>query len=280
MIELGRYQRLKAIRQTEFGMYLNTTDGNNWEDTLLPKNQVPQGMVIGDEIDVFIYNDSKDRMIATIRKPMLTLGEIAVLTISQVTDIGAFLDWGLEKELLLPFKEQRGTVKEGDEIAVALYADKSKRLCATMKLYDYLRSDPPYKKDQRVSGVIYNINKELGYFVAVENKYHGLILNKEMYGNYRIGDIVNARVLKLREDGKLELALRQSAYLELEKDAQIIMQRLKDRGGSLPLNDDSDPESVKAELSMSKKAFKRAVGRLMKEGAIKITEDGIRSQWE
>ena len=280
MIELGKIQRLEVIRQTLIGAYLNSRDNKSADDILLPKNQVPQELTVGDDIEVFIYNDSEDRIISTVKKPKLTIGEMAVLKVVETTKIGAFLDWGLEKDLLLPFKEQEGDVKKGEEYLVALYVDKSNRLCATMKIYNMLSSNSPYKKNDRVHGIIYSFNNQFGYFMAVDNKYHGLILNKEIYGNYALGDKVEARVKTVRTDGKLELSIREAAYDEIEGDAQKIINQLKLHNGKLQLNDNSAPEKIKAELNMSKKAFKRAVGRLMKEGAIKLTDNGIETMWK
>ena len=280
MIELGKIQRLEVTRQTQIGAYLNSREDKRSDDILLPKNQVPQELQIGDELEVFVYNDSEDRIISTTKKPKLTIGEMAVLKVVETTKIGAFLDWGLEKDLLLPFKEQEGNIKIGEEYLVALYLDKSNRLCATMKIYNMLSSNSPYKKNDRVHGIIYSFNNQYGYFVAVDNKYHGLILNKEIYGNYALGDRVEARIKTVRTDGKLELSLREAACDEIEGDAQKIINMLKLHNGKLQLNDNSPPEKINAELNMSKKAFKRAVGRLMKEGAIILTDDGIETTWK
>lgn len=279
MVELGRIQKLEVLRNTQIGVYLNSKNSKDKDDILLPKSQVPEGTQIGDEIEVFVYKDSEDRMIATVRKPMLTLGELAVLKVIENTNIGTFLDWGLEKDLFLPFKEQEGKVIEGGKYLVALYIDSSDRLCATMNIYDLLSSESPYKEKDMVHGTIYSISKELGAFVAVDNKYQGLIPNKELYGNYNQGDNVELRIKKVRPDGKLELSLRKEAYNEIEGDAQKIMDRLKLNNGSLLLNDSSSPELIKAQLNISKGAFKRAVGKLLKEGAIKITEKGIEMMW-
>ena len=216
MIKLGKIQKLEVLRKTQIGVYLNTKDSKDNDDILLPKSQVPDTTEVGDEIEVFVYKDSEDRLIATVRKPMLTVGELAVLKVKENTDIGAFLDWGLEKDLLLPFKEQEGKVIEDCKYLVALYIDNSDRLCATMNIYELLSSESPYKEKEMVHGTIYSISKELGAFVAVDNKYHGLIPNKELYGNYNQGDNIELRVKKVRPDGKLELSLRKEAYNEIE----------------------------------------------------------------
>ncbi|MGB7605697.1 MAG: S1-like domain-containing RNA-binding protein [Lutisporaceae bacterium] len=275
MIELGKIQNLKVLRMTKVGAYLNTEYGSEDEDILLPMNQVPQDIEADKEIEVFVYKDSEDRIIATMKKPKLTMGELASLRVVDNTKIGAFLDWGLEKDLLLPFKEQTYSIVEDDMCLVGLYIDKSSRLCATMDIYKLLIDESPYKVNDRVNGTIYKINEDIGAFVAVNNKYNGLIPNKEFYGEYRCGDSVEVRIKKVREDGKLELSLRKEAYNEIDDDAKKIMDRLILQGGKLGLNDNSKPEDIKSELNMSKSAFKRAVGRLFKERKIKITQKGI-----
>jgi predicted RNA-binding protein (virulence factor B family) len=274
MIELGKIQKLEVVRMTKVGAFLNTRNGNG-EDILLPMSQVPADIGIQDEIEVFVYKDSEDRMIATTRKPKITIGELAKLKVVDNSRIGAFLDWGLDKDLLLPFKEQTYQVETDEEYLVRLYIDKSNRLCATMDISRLLSDESPYKVNDRVTGTIYKINEEYGAFVAVDNKYNGLIPNKELYGEYRSGDLVEVRIKKIREDGKLELSLRKEAYNEIDNDAQKIMDRLIEKGGTLRLSDNSDPSDIKKELNMSKSAFKRAIGRLYKERKIKITDSGI-----
>lgn len=276
MIELGKKQKLLVVKTVDFGIYLGEDrNAPQNERVLLPSKQVPEGTKAGDEIEVFIYKDSQDRLIATTREPMLQVGQTAVLKVKQVTRIGAFLDWGLEKDLLLPFKEQTAKVKKGDEVLVALYVDKSGRLCATMKVYEKLRTDSPYKKDDHVEGIIYETSDNFGVFVAVDNCYSALIPKREAFGRLKVGDRVFARVLKVREDGKLDLSVREKAFLQMDEDAALIMKRMEEYGGKLPFNDKADPELIKQEFGLSKNAFKRAVGRLLKEGRIKISEKNI-----
>jgi predicted RNA-binding protein (virulence factor B family) len=185
------------------------------------------------------------------------------------------MDWGLEKDLLLPFKEQTYEVYKDEQYLVGLYVDKSDRLCATMDIYKLLSNESPYKENERVEGTIYQIHEDMGAFVAVNNKYSGLIPKKEFYGDYKCGDSVEVRIKKVREDGKLELSLRKEAYNQMDDDARIILDRLESKGGKLALNDNSRPEEINKELSMSKSAFKRAIGKLFKERKIKITDEGI-----
>ena len=268
---LGKKVRLMIVKEVEFGVYL----GNSQEKVLLPKKQVPRGLEAGDPVEVFLYKDSADRLIATTNEPKITLGELAVLKIADVGKIGAFLDWGLEKDLLLPFREQTAKVKKGDEVLVALYVDKSERLCATRKVYDKLRQDSPYGKDDQVEGIVYDTSDNFGVFVAVDDCYSALIPKREAFGSLRVGERVRGRVIRVREDGKLDLAVREKAFLQMDADAQMIMERLNDCKGKLPFTDKADPERIKAEFGLSKNAFKRAVGRLLKEGKIEIREKSI-----
>ena len=276
MIELGKKQTLLIVKSVEFGVYLaEDMNADTKHQVLLPAKQVPAGTKAGDKLEVFIYKDSQDRLIATTNEPLLMVGQAGLLKVKQVTRIGAFLDWGLEKDLLLPFKEQTAKVKKGDEVLVALYVDKSGRLCATMKVYEKLRTDSPYKKDDHVEGIIYETSDNFGVFVAVDDCYSALIPKREAFGRLRVGDRVSARVLKVREDGKLDLSVREKAFLQMDADAAMIMKRMEEYGGKLPFNDKVDPEVIKQEFGLSKNAFKRAVGRLLKEGHIKISEKNI-----
>ena len=260
-----------VVKKVDFGVYL----GTNEERVLLPKKQVPRDIEIGDPIEVFLYKDSSDRLIATTNTPKITLDELAVLEVADTAKIGAFLNWGLEKDLLLPFKEQTGKVKKGDKVLVALYIDKSGRLCATMKVYPKLRTDSPYKKDDQVQGIIYDKSDNFGMFVAVDNCYSALIPKREAFGELKVGDVVDARVAKVREDGKLDLSVRKKAFMQMDDDAAIILRRIEEYGGKLPFTDKADPEVISKEFGLSKNAFKRAVGRLLKEKKIKITEKNI-----
>lgn len=275
MIQLGEMQTLYLVKKTDFGVYLGEEEGNEKNSILLPRRQVPVDAQHGDQIEVFVYKDSEDRLIATTNTPKFTLGQLAVLKVKEVGSIGAFMDWGLEKDLLLPFKEQSRRVHTGKEYLVTLYIDKSQRLCATTKVYELLESDSPYEVDDRVSGIIYDMLDEYGAFVAVDDKYHGMIPNKEFFHDYTIGDRVEARVTNVREDGKLDLSIREKAHIQMDADGEMIMKAIEGYDGKLPFNDKCDPSIIKEEFGLSKAAFKRAVGRLMKQGQIKVLEDGI-----
>lgn len=269
--ELGKRRMLTVVKQVEFGVYLGTND----DRVLLPKKEVPKGIELGDPVEVFLYKDSSDRLIATTAKSKITLGELAVLEVKDTGRIGAFLDWGLPKDLLLPFREQTAKVKKGDKILVSLYVDKTGRLCATMKVYDKLRTDSPYKKNDQVEGIVYELSDNFGVFVAVDECYCALVPKREAYGELAVGDVVHARVVKVREDGKLDLSVREKAFIQMDVDAELIMKRMQQYGGSLPFTDKADPELIKREFGISKNAFKRAVGRLLKEQKIQITEKAI-----
>jgi predicted RNA-binding protein (virulence factor B family) len=273
MLEIGKRQLLTIVKKVDFGVYLaKEQEADPEEKVLLPRKEVPENAQPGDEIEVFLYRDSKDRMIATVRQPKLSLGEVAVLRVKENGKIGAFLDWGLEKDLLLPFREQVRKVRPGEECLVALYLDKSKRLCATMKVYHYLRTDSPYEKDQKVTGTLYEISDNFGAFVAVDNCYCALIPKKEPLGNARVGDTVEARVTEVLKDGKLSLSLREKAYIQMNEDAQKLLKLLEEQGGELPVGDKSSPEKIKELTGMSKNEFKRAAGNLYKQRLVQVEE--------
>lgn len=276
MILLGEKQKLVIVKKVDFGVYLAVSREKAEARVLLPVKQVPEGSGIGDELEVFIYRDSEDRLIATTREPKLQMGRIAELTVVQVGKLGAFLDWGLEKDLFLPFREQRGETRQGGQVLVTLYIDKSDRLCATMNVYEALRTDSPYQAEDRVRGRVYELSDNFGAFVAVDNQYSGLIAAKELYGEVTLGADIEARVLRVREDGKLDLSVREKAYLQMDVDAEKLLALLDSYEGALPFNDKAAPEVIRHETGMSKNEFKRAVGRLLKQGKIEIGERTIR----
>ena len=276
MLKLGEFQQLKIVKLVDFGAYLaekGATDAD--EEVLIPTNSLPEGSEKGMLLDVFLYKDSDDRLIATTQTPLITLGGIARLKVLEITKIGAFLDWGLAKDLLLPFAEQTYTPSKGDVIPVALYIDKSDRLCATMNLHPYLSTDSPYAKDDRVTGTVYQFNERFGAFVAVDDLYHGLVPVRELIRELRPGDTVSARVAAVRDDGRLNLSLREVAHVQMDKDAAYLMSLLEQNGGTLDLCDRSSPDVIRERTGMSKAQFKRAVGRLLKNREITITDSDI-----
>lgn len=269
--ELGKRRSLMVVKIVDFGVYLGTKD----EKVLLPKKEVPAGIEVGDPIEVFLYKDSSDRIIATTRIPKLMMGEVKVLEVADTARIGAFLDWGLEKDLLLPYKEQTVKVKKDQEVLVALYIDKSDRLCATMKVYPYLKTQSPYVVEDQVEGRIYEISDNFGVFVAVDDQYSGLIPKTEAQGQYRPGEKVSCRVTNVREDGKLNLSPRKKAYQQMDEDSELVLKVIGEYAGVLPFDDKVSPEVIKREFGLSKAAFKRAVGHLLKEKKIKIQDKRI-----
>ncbi|MBR6404296.1 MAG: S1 RNA-binding domain-containing protein [Eubacterium sp.] len=301
-MELGRWNTLRIDRIKDVGAYL--TDGKGlvrtWKksmdsdepetmDVLLPTRQIPEGCEEGDNVRVFIYRDSEDRPIATTHEPLITLGEIRRLKVKSVGDIGAFLDWGLSRDLFLPFKEQTIKVQQEKSYLVKLYIDKSGRLAASMKISDVLSKAAEghefgeLKKGDHIRGVVYNVKKDFGAFVAInlsdgETPVYGssgLIHSSEIFENLYVGDEVNCRIVKIRDDGKMDLAMRDEIPQQMEKDAAMVLDIIESYGGHLPFNDKADAELIKKEFGISKNAFKRAVGRLLKEGSIEIKEKGI-----
>ncbi len=291
MIQLGKVQTLQVLRTASIGVYLgegadplavfarktsaNSASMSETPDLLLPKNEIKKPLSVGESVRVFVYKDSEDRPIATLREPLLRLGTIATLTVKDVTNIGAFLDWGLPKDLLLPFREQTAEVKAGDKVLVTLYIDKSKRLCATMKLYKHLRTDSEYQTSDWAYGTVYELSDNFGAFVAVDNVFSGLISKKELTKPLQVGERVHVRILRVHDDGKLELSLREPSYLQLDADCEAIYNALTAAGGFLPYHDKSSTEEIKAKFHMSKNSFKRAIGHLMKQRLLIITDTGI-----
>lgn len=276
MIELGKKQTLTVVKTVEFGIYLaENRDADAKNRVLLPAKQVPQGTKEGDRLEVFIYKDSQDRLIATTREPVITVGHTALLKVRQVTKIGAFLDWGLVKDLLLPYHEQTVRVREGQECLVALYVDKSSRLCATMKVYPYLLKKSPYQTGDQVRGRVYQISDNFGVFAAVDDKFSALIPAREAAGKYRPGTVLDLRVSEVKEDGKLNVSDRQKAYIQINEDAENVLQVIEEFAGVLPFDDKASPEVIKREFGLSKNAFKRAVGHLLKEGKVEIRDRRI-----
>ncbi|MEE1305201.1 MAG: S1-like domain-containing RNA-binding protein [Agathobacter sp.] len=277
-MRLGEYQELIYVKKMEFGIYLSEKEGDE-ERVLLPSKQVPEGLKPGDKIKVFLYKDSKDRLIATTNTPKLVMGQYTALEVKEVGKIGAFLDWGLEKDLFLPYKQMTMKVREGDEVLVSLYIDKSSRLCASMRgLYDLLSKDSPYKKGDTVTGRVYEFSDNFGTFVAVDDKYSARIPRHEDCSYLRVGDIIDAKVTDVKEDGKLDLSLREKAYIQMDADALKVMEIIESYAGVLPFSEKASPEVIKRETGLSKNAFKRAVGRLYKERKIDLTDGKIRKK--
>ncbi len=277
MIKLGEMQELEVAKKVDIGVYLKSEANEKPEDRiLLPIKQVPENTNIGDKINVFVYRDSNDRLIATVKRPKIVMGEITYLKVAEMSRIGAFMNWGLEKDLFLPFKEQVGDIKLNGEYMVGLYIDKSDRLCATMNLFKVLRTDSPYKVNDIVKGTVFSLKRGLGAMVAVDGKYLGLIHEGEILKPLHSGQQIEVRVSNVKEDGKLDLSLKDAPRLQIDKDGEKILKALIGSNGALPLNDDSSPEEITKLLGMSKSSFKKAAGRLMKRNVIIMTKSGIK----
>lgn len=276
MLRLGEFNQLVAISKTEHGIYFaESREGG--EKVLLPIGETrDENIRIGSHMELFIYKDSSDRPIATLATPRIKLHEVRLLKVNDIAKIGAFVDWGLKKDLLLPFREQTKKVNKSEDVLVALYIDKTGRLCLTMKVYDYLDTDHNYKTGDDVKGRVYLISEQFGAFVAVDDMYSALIPVKELYGDVKVGDIIDARITKVQDDGKLSLSIRKKSYLQIDDDAEKIINVILEFDGVLPFNDKADPQVIKREFNMSKNEFKRAIGKLYKERRIEITDHSIR----
>lgn len=273
MYKIGEYQLVDIDEKNQYGYMVKIEDE---ESILLPYGEVLGDIEIGESIMVFVYLDTKDRLVATMNTPKAVVGDLAYLKVVDQTDFGYFLDFGLKRDLFMPLKACNYDIQVNKSYLVFIYVDKSNRLCATTKVYDYLKVDHNYKANDQVSGTIIRINPEVGVFVAVDNQYKGLIPKNEYFGSDRPGNILDLRVIRVREDQKLDLATRKKIEDQMSIDAEIIYSRLLQAGGKLDFHDKSDPEAIKAAFSMSKKAFKRALGRLMKENKIEMFETYIK----
>ena len=271
---VGTFCELTILYEKDFGVYLG--DPGDEKGVLLPKKQVPEGAKAGDSVRVFLYKDSEDRVIATTRMPLVTLEQPSVLTVRECTHIGAFLDWGLDKDLFMPFREQEGQVRRGDRVLVKLYIDRSERLCASMKVSSALTAAGNlFKEGDPVTGTVYSVNPKIGAFIAVNDRYFGLLPAQNMNAAYRPGDAFSGRVVRVRPDGKLDLGAGHPAYLQMEEDAKKVYAVIEDFGGVLPFGEKASPEVIKKEFQLSKAAFKRAVSCLLKNGKIKLSENSI-----
>jgi predicted RNA-binding protein (virulence factor B family) len=272
-LHLGEFQELPIDRITSPGAFLS--DGEM--DVLLPTKYIPKGAKVGDLVNAFLYRDSEDRPIFTTLTPHLKVNEFGYLKVKQVTPVGAFLDWGIEKDLLVPFREMNGRLEVGQWVLVYLYLDEvSDRLVATSKVSRFYRnSEHTLEEGQAVQVMIANTS-DLGVNVIIENKYTGLIYHSDIFHDVMEGDRMTGFVKTVRPDFKLDISLRKTGLESLEEGAQFILDELKANDGFLPLTDKSSPEEIQVELQMSKKNFKRSVGILYKQKLITLEKDGIR----
>ncbi len=272
MINVGTYNELEVVKELEFGIYLREGD----VEILMPTKWVPKGTKIGDFLNVFIFRDSDDRLIATTVKPFATADTFAFLEVKQVNNIGAFLDWGMDKDLLVPFREQPNRMDPGKSYVVFVYVDEdTNRLVASAKLNRYIeRENIEVREGDIVELLIYS-ETDLGYNAIINNRYSGLIYKNEIYEAIRVGDKVQGFVKCVREDNKIDLSLQKSGYELVDDVKWRILKMMKEDNGFLSLNDNSSPEEIKAKLQISKKAFKKAVGALYRERLVKLTNKGV-----
>lgn len=273
MIQLGQFSTLTASRQKEQGMYL--VDDQE-DEVLLPNKYMPNGFDIGDEIKVFVYTDSEDRIVATTETPRIVVGDFAYLEVVEATKFGAFLDWGLEKHLLVPFSHQKRDMEEGDWHVVYLYCDETTdRLVASAKWHKYVDSDEISVKDGEEVDLLVAHPTDLGWNVIINNRHAGLIYSNEIFQPIYTGDRLKGYIKNVREDNKIDVSLEKQGFSRIEPNAQKILELLKRQKGFLDLTDKSDPELIKRRMSMSKKTFKKAIGTLYKQRLVRLEKDGI-----
>jgi uncharacterized protein len=272
MLLIGNYNRLKIARISASGAFLSSDAG----EILLPGRLVPKGAEPGSLLNVFIYVDSEDRLTATTRKPRAVVGDFALLKVKDNVTVGTFLDWGLEKDLLLPFGEQTTPLRRGEEVLVRVYLHSSDRVAASAKLEKFLKpADGTLAEGDEVELLVYSFS-DLGAKVVINNTFSGLLFRNELFINPACGERLRGYVKKIRDDGKIDVTLRMGGVREAANDREVILDALKAHNGLLPLNDKSSPEAVAGLLRMSKKSFKKAIGGLYKEGLVDITPEGVR----
>lgn len=275
MINIGSYSKLKILRQTEFGYFLDGGTGKTSDDILLPNNNIVDEKInIDDEIEVFIYRDSKDRPVATLKKPLAKVGDIAYLKVVSNTDIGSFIDFGLEKDILVPKKEKLYGLENNKYYLFYIYLDKTGRIAATTNIDKYLVENDKYKQNDTVSGIVYGFQTNRSAMIAIDNKYRGVILHNEYFTELHHGDVLELTVNKMYEDGKLGLTPRKSAKTEVTMLQENILNYLKASSGFMTLNDKTSPEEIYKTFHISKNYFKQALGGLMKKGLITQDEKG------
>ncbi len=274
MAAIGTVNELEVIKEVDFGIYL---DGAQHGEILMPKRYVPQGCKVGDRIEAFIYLDSEDRLVATTERPIAMVGEFAKLKVIAVTRIGAFLDWGLPKDLLVPFREQQQKMEEGKSYLVYIYLDdESQRIAGTSKLDKCLDNIPiDYEEGEEVDLIIAG-QTELGYKAIIDNSHWGMLFKNEVFQTLKIGQKIKGYIKHIREDEKIDLSLEKAGYEKIDPITESILNKLAANNGFLPLNDKTDPDTISETFQISKKNFKKAIGALYKQRIISIDEDGIR----
>ncbi len=271
MYIVGEYQLLYVIRELQIGYLLGKEDGDDL--VLLPFNECVGEITIDSPVMVFVYRDTEDKLIATMKTPYAVVGDLKKLEVVDNVDFGSFIDIGLQRDVLVPIKEMEEPLKVHKKYLFYLYLDRSERICATTRVYNRLSTDHELKAGDKVMATVVRVNKDVGTYVAIEDQYQGMIPRTECYKELHLGDELELRVIRVREDRKVDLSCREKIADQIGIDAELIFREIEK--GKLNLTDKSDPELIKEKFAMSKKAFKRAVGRLLKEGKIELLEDGI-----
>lgn len=277
MINIGDINNLKVVRRAEFGYYLDAETGDTSDDILLPmKSTLGRALNIDDEVEAFIYRDTSDRLISTLKRPHAKVGDLAYLKVVDITVIGSFVDIGLERDILVPFKEENYKLETGRKYLFYIYLDKTGRLAATTYIDKYLHDTNSYNIDDEVEGTVYGFQDNGSIMIAIEDTYRAVILRKECYTNVAPGDRLKVRVKKYYEDGKMDVTSRKPRLEERDEVQEQVLEYLKKCNGSMPYNDKSSPDDIKKVFQTSKNAFKRALGGLMKNNLIVQDEDGTR----
>lgn len=277
MITIGKFNKLQVVRKADFGYYLSAGTGKSSDDVLLPnKSALNNELNIGDEVEVFIYRDSSDRIIATLKRPLAEVGDIAYLRVVSTTKIGSFIDFGLEKDILVPFKEKLYGLENGKSYLFYIYLDKTGRIAATTNIDKYLETTSEYKVGDSVKGTVYGFQTNGSAMIAIDNRYRGVVLKHEFFTELKPGEVLELRVTRTYEGGKLGLTPRPSARVEVASLQDTILDYLNNHGGSMIYNDKSSPESIYETFHVSKNHFKNSLGGLMKRGLIEQDENGTR----
>lgn len=274
MIEIGKYNTLTIVKDLDFGVYL---DGGNGLEILLPARYVPKNVKPGDEVEVFLYHDNEGRLIATTARPKAIVGEFQFMQVKSVNEMGAFLEWGLMKDLLVPFKEQKMTMREGQWCLVYVRLDHvTGRIMASAKVDKYLNNTPPnYTYNQEVD-ILVASETDLGYRVIINNLHWGLIYRNEVFRRLELGEHLKGYIKEVRDDEKIDISITPLGYTKVEGIAGVILEALQIQGGYIAVHDKSSPDLIYSLFRCSKKAFKQAVGSLYKQQLIRIEEEGIR----
>lgn len=272
-IQLGKYNQLEVVKEVDFGMYLN---GDEDGEILLPKRYVPEGCKPGDVLNVFIYLDMDERLVATTLEPYVQVGEFACLEVAWINQFGAFLDWGLMKDLFVPFREQKAKMQKGGRYVVHVHLDdESYRIVASAKVERFLsKEQPSYLPGEEVHVLVWQ-QTELGYKVIVDNRFSGMLYHNEIFQPLEVGMQMNAFVKHVREDGKIDLVLQKGGAKRVEDFSEVLLRFIKDNGGYTSINDKTDAEIIYHTFGVSKKTFKKAVGDLYKKRMVTLEDDGI-----